>query len=647
MASNTDDPYFGYTSTGNKQLTQMQQLQHHVGEDLMHYPEADTSKLPQYEPTINWADSKYSDDKGNSIKSDYTRQAGADTIEVINRRFASQSPEEVDKLQDQWFKVSMVIENLRDSITNEAQALAKTWKGDGANAFLMRGPGAAAKSLDDWYSCAITNSLGLIYLASTIRDYRAQMDVLYAKYKSDMVSFSNGWPSNIHHSRADYYKYQGSDDPKKDHADQYLSDLRDHAEQWNVQARALQYSMAHEYWQVINEHLNSGSSTVYEGPTDAVMADPKLLLNVPSVPNVNVPNVPSVPNVPTVPNVPQLPQVPDLSNVPDVPNTQNVPVVPDVTVPSTANLVAHEMPDVSVPNVPNLQGLQVDPSLLMNPSMLTTGLPLEGMPTSGMANPTNLTGLGKGLGLPPNTARLVKGTLGKATPPEGEGLGQGRGQMPPNTLRSKAATPPQQRPLVPGAEEEEFGRPGGLGSAPPVLRGRSGTPGGRRPAVPDDNAANRAGTPARPGSSPPVLNRKRQGGPGQQGGAPMGPTGPVDDETLNPGRPGTSRPVLRGTRLGQGGSPEEPQPPARALRGARRPAGVTEPEMASRRKNVEPRRDEEHERVDREFEKIQKLLGAEDPWTVQTPGGTVLDNAPERQAYQVEPKPTLRGNATG
>ena len=74
MTTNTDDPYFGYTSTGNKQLTQMQQLQHHVGEDLMHYPEADTSNLPEYEPTINWADPKYSDDHGKSIKDDYTRQ---------------------------------------------------------------------------------------------------------------------------------------------------------------------------------------------------------------------------------------------------------------------------------------------------------------------------------------------------------------------------------------------------------------------------------------------------------------------------------------------------------------------------------------------------------------------------------------------
>jgi hypothetical protein len=140
-----------------------------------------------------------------------------------------------------------------------------------------------------------------------------------------------------------------------------------------------------------------------------------------------------------------------------------------------------------------------------------------------------------------------------------------------------------------------------------------------------------------------VLNRKRQG----QGPQASGPTGPVDDGTLRPTQPGTSAPVLRGTRLGHGGPPEEPRPPARALRGgARRPAGVTEPEMASRRKSLDAKRDEERARIAQEYEKIRQLLNNEEPWTVETPGGAVLDNAPERPTHQVEPRPTLRG-ATG
>lgn len=64
--------------------------------------------------------------------------------------------------------------------------------------------------------------------------------------------------------------------------------------------------------------------------------------------------------------------------------------------------------------------------------------------------------------------------------------------------------------------------------------------------------------------------------------------------------------------------------------------------MTSRRKTREER---EKERIDREYAEIQRLLGDEEPWTVATPGGAVLDNTPERAVYRVEPKPTLGGTA--
>jgi hypothetical protein len=69
--------------------------------------------------------------------------------------------------------------------------------------------------------------------------------------------------------------------------------------------------------------------------------------------------------------------------------------------------------------------------------------------------------------------------------------------------------------------------------------------------------------------------------------------------------------------------------------------------MASRRKSMDAKREEEKARVEREYEKIRQLLNDEEPWKVATPGGAVLDNAPERPTYQVEPKPTLRGGSTG
>jgi hypothetical protein len=140
-----------------------------------------------------------------------------------------------------------------------------------------------------------------------------------------------------------------------------------------------------------------------------------------------------------------------------------------------------------------------------------------------------------------------------------------------------------------------------------------------------------------------VLNRKKQSGSGQLGGAPVGP---VDDDVLRPTQPGASAPILRGSRPPTG--PEETEPPARALRSSasarRAPAG--DQQIASRRKGRDQEKEREKERIDREFERIQGLLNEDEPWTVATPGGAVLDNTPERTGYQVEPKPTLGGGAT-
>src|SRR5438132_1165293 len=108
MAGQNTDPYFGYTSTDNKTLRQLRVESRHEGENLLQYPDADTSGLGQYNPTINWSDSEYSD-HGKDIKDEYVKQASTnDTIEKIHKRIFTQVPEHIDALQDQWFKVSMV-----------------------------------------------------------------------------------------------------------------------------------------------------------------------------------------------------------------------------------------------------------------------------------------------------------------------------------------------------------------------------------------------------------------------------------------------------------------------------------------------------------------------------------------------------------
>jgi hypothetical protein len=211
---------------------------------------------------------------------------------------------------------------------------------------------------------------------------------------------------------------------------------------------------------------------------------------------------------------------------------------------------------------------------------------------------------------------------------------------PNNTLRRRSGARPDENQLLPPGEGEEFARPSGLSSAPPVLRGRSGV---SRPPANFSQQSGRPGAPQPPGANAPVLNRKRQTGSGDA--APGMPGGPVGDEFLRPTQPGTSAPVLRSSRLTPIGS-EELERPAGTVRGAVRRPGAGEPEMASRHKNE--KREQEKARVEREYEKIRQLLSDDEAWTVPTPGGAVLDNAvPQRPAVQSEPKPVLGSGATG
>ena len=47
------------------------------------------------------------------------------------------------------------------------------------------------------------------------------------------------------------------------------------------------------------------------------------------------------------------------------------------------------------------------------------------------------------------------------------------------------------------------------------------------------------------------------------------------------------------------------------------------------------------QRIADKNEEIRRLLANEDAWAVETPGGSVLDNTPERTGYRNEPPPAL------
>ncbi len=647
------DPYFGYTDPDYSGVPGEYQPYYH------------TDPLPDWTPTTHygddayhstWDDSYSEDDKNkNSVTDKYAQSAENDTIEKIYQRIMAQDAGQVQALSDQWSKFAMALQNLSDSIINVSQSLqngsdgGKGWHSPAADEFLKRGPGATAKSITDWQQTAIALSVGLYYLVGTIYEYQAKMDTLWQQYKAAMVKASDKFGGDD-----DYSQYYGEN--KKDNPDDYVAYLRAQAEGqgWHRKARDLQWEMAQAYDQVAVNNIIVDTPHTFQGPTNAVIADPKFMMPVP-----NLGNTPSAPNLPNGPG-----NTPKLNMNVEPPPTPNVPVPPTPSLPPPALPNTPENMPVGVPegtppalpnvNVDNLPGGTPDPSLVVDPALLANpllnnpalltnapgtapGLPNTGAPNAGgLNNP----GLSRGMGgmPPPSTPRLSKGALRRPTM-SGQEPG-GRAPQTPGTLRNKSGDRPDlNRPLAPG-DEEEFGRPG-QGATPPVLRGRSA---GTRPPTFDERQAgiNRTpgATPARPGSGPPVLNRKRQGGAGQLAGPP---TGPVDDDVLQPTQPGTSAPILRGFRPTSG--PVEDVPPARAVRGTSRPANAGEQQIASRRKARDQERERERERIDREFERIQRLMAEEEAWVVETPGGAVLDNTPERTGYQVEPKPTLGGGS--
>lgn len=517
-----DDRYFGYTSAGNAQLNDLRKWSRHTGEDLLRYPPSQTSQ--DYTPTPNWKDPKYEQEPDYKKYEQNWKDQAADTIEKIRYRIMGQDVGQIDALSQQWFAIVMIIENLGDNIFDKATALRTggngggAWTGPASDAFLARGPGAALKSLDDWKSAAVTNWLGLSYLSSTVVDHQSKMADLYDQYKAAMVQVSNEF---------------GGGDPqvRADNPDGYVTLLREKAQLWHQKAQDLEYSMAQGYWQVINSHLNGGSGTIFEGPTDAVKPDPKFM----------GPPPPTAPHLGTPPNLGALPPPPNLPDLPPVVPGQEPPVLdvtltnPDLTPPPDPSQLPSGLPDGQVLTNPAGQAPGLDLTLTAGLTLTATASLTANAELTGLTGSApGLNGLGGGMGnlargmtppaMPP---KLKKGTLSRsATPGEPEG-GPGRGApATPGALRNRANKAGQNRPGAPGLDEgEEFGRPGQTGT-PPVLRGRSG---GRRPDVgmtEEEARLNRSGTPVRPGAAPPVLNRKRPDKPGTAGpGAVDGPLG--------------------------------------------------------------------------------------------------------------------------
>jgi hypothetical protein len=673
--------YFGYETYQNEDLMENRRMARRMGEDITHYPPPSGDET-YIEPTPN-----FDEQFGEGLSpGEETRAYYANGIEQIYKRIMSQDPVVLHQLADQWFELNQVLDDLRTRVLKAATNLKEGgdgaggnggWAGAGADAFLARGPGATLKSIDDWEQASFQNWMGTLALGGVISQRRGEMAALWSQYKEAMVTQSNMWLDNGMNYDMDGERYSSADAiPKGSYAaEEYVTWMRQAQLAWHHKAQKIQYDMAQDYWNTMSEDYAGGRATVYEGPTDSVMPNMEFIARskmpaMPSIPNPNITTPNGVnPNI-TAPNIAK----PDVN----VQSLEHNTTKPEITPPSVDNI---PKPDIDAPTVtpPNITTPVVTPPAVTPPAVPPPVLP-QNLPGGGpgrlpAVRPGLLPGAGDLLGnLKSNTGPGV--LRAGMTPPGGEGLPPGlpqggrTGQAPPPP-QIKGRGPSQGTPMVPqgkgGSPErsapETPGTPatpsatdqfGGLPSTPasPVLRNphasppqatrgggpRRGTPGLSGPAQRNADGS----TPLRPDAAPPVLGRPAPRAPERTNPARPSvtstPPGALPNPLAPPPRP-TASPVVGRAAQPAPGAPRPPEPTAGVMRGKRNDGNSGyEGEIGSRKREAK----DPQLTIDEEFDRISAILAQEKAWTVETPGGGVLDGAPLRsQTPSAEPKPTL------
>jgi hypothetical protein len=686
------DDYFGYSSTNNSYLAGFQEVDEYGGYNpyIYHFMPGQVPTLPSGNPTADYTSTKNvygNDDPDNQglVRPEIAKTADSqDTVEAIHHRIVDNlSTEGLYNAWSNWLGVINVLDNLRAAVLTEAQKLGETWKSQAANAFFTAGPGGTLKSIDDWTKAAWRNIYGISALIDTISTWQYQADQTFLEYKTAIANFDtmiqNLKPGISQSDHVDLlrqwtWSYDAPDDLPSAGGYKYT-----------VKMRSIQFSLAQSISDITMNQVIGGYAGIYEGPHDAIQADPAkvmaLALGLGGLPG-GVPNIapPAAPNV--APNItaPTVPNVTNAANVPTAPppDLSGLPNPNDVT---ATNVNA---PNVSAPNItaPNVNPADlgggapfVDPALiaattaLTGPALLTQG---PGALPNGPAGLSNLTAGASGapnVGGPPNLSngvlgkmgpagtippaapgmsKFTKGTLSRSGPPQGAETANGEGTGPAGLGPGrKNNTPAVTPPAAPAVDVEAFNETTPGTPAPPVLRNPSlsgtgfGRPPGRGGATLRGDGTLRGngtgGADANP-MSPAGPNRRRQGG----GPEDRTPDVPVEDEFLNPTRPPTAAPVLRNTaRSASTSAAEEGPSSGRVLRGVLRGAAADRPGADARRKA--DHRTAERERVDREYERIRALLEHDDTWQVDTPGGPVVDNTATRRPAGQDPTATLGG----
>jgi hypothetical protein len=699
-----DNDYYGYVPGSAERVRQAGWIQRHMGDDITHYPDIGEGS---YEQTPKPPETY-------SGGAEETRDIMRNSIEMIRKRILGQSYEMVQDAANGWRDIADYLTNLSLQIRGQSDALRAGggsedpgWTSPGAEAFMARGPGATMMSIDDWAEAAQVNYDGLSSLATHIAIHHGKMKDLWDDYLAGIVRAAkwffydkvqnssyaydmDGLPARVDDQNdINVEAWQNAIDRSDppiflDWQAEYVDALKEEEVRWTLQAQQLEYEMGQKYWQVMGHELNGGSSTVFEGPEDAVVpagppgtdirrtlaamdAAANLAKHLPKPPAIDTDKLSKAST-----DAQQLQAKLDklTGDTPAVDKdllklqeqAESLPNVTDLDVPATATAAPPVPPPVLPPNLGDISGA---PAIGRSPRV--TGSPFPGsgnladgrLPKGVLGGPKLPNASAPG-GAPPPPGLKGGKVLGKQKGPQ-EALPQrpgAPGTPPPSIARpGRSGRNAEQR-----LQEPTAGRPGGSppGTTSPVLGGRQRAGGRTAPEVP---AVQRPGQ-TRAGTAPSVLGGKSARGgkppavpesaappqvPGRDRGrsASRDQAGEHVDAPMEigqlfraPDEMGTTTPTLRR----RGPLPPEPRDVGevpRSLR-ANRPVIDSPAELAARRRAAQAVQEANaRERLEDDYQQIRAFMGGEEAWTVQTPGGPVIGGAERPAAPQAEPRPAL------
>ncbi|MEV0732572.1 hypothetical protein [Polymorphospora sp. NPDC050346] len=614
---------------------------------------------------------------------------GGATIEVVYQQLMGQHPEDISALADQWHNAYALLASIREQLLTQSRTLYdETWKSaEARDAFMKMGPGTTLAYLDEWMDAALNNETALRAQVGIARQSRTDVENLWNEYEAAIddaktasggTAFMEGFKTGI-----TLGIYDGDAGLKAAESEA----VNETQQEYNRKAQQLAYRVAGEYFDTFSK-MSGGHGPPFM-PPNAVMnvvghppwrtpgGGPNLgAPPPPGVPRITVtpPVAPPAPVVPTAltnnPTRPAPPRAPDPSRVTDpraVPTRPDVgrpvaPVMPAVSPPVAPNRTPPAMPALRPPAAPGLpNGPSGNPG--GNPGQLPGSGPAPGTAPAGVPRPGAAPPA-----LPPNPASMRNGVL--------QGRGPGGIPQPPAqpaltspAARTPGAVPPGGR--LPGrgggaqdgtqlrqqpGRDSPFGRPP-AGLAPPVLRQTPTAQPTRGDRIGGPN------TPARPGTTPPVLGRPAAGATPPPATGDRRKATARDRRRSNPdaqwvgteeARADTSAPVLDAPALPPSGSAvsrleEVPSSLRRAPTGSAFPAGgnrggTVPPELATRRTSADGQPVDAARAPAAGADGERRILTDEDVFVVETPGGGVLGKGREdTTTYRAEPKTALGG----